>query len=178
MEILVTNFDADFDVHYFHSNLEYQIWLQNSHVIRLTRAIYNDHKWLRVFKELSLQCPSSTIWPFKIYLSQNSPSKRNPNLKMNTSLEVLNMICPPQEPTSIGLQEMELDGWFLILHIVLETCNHKFMHKFNMIFVFHFYVLGLTSWIWTSPSTKELKFESPSKWNSFEGFNLEHRFEA
>jgi hypothetical protein len=27
-------------------------------------------------------------------LSQNSPSKRNPNLKMKTSLEVLDMICP------------------------------------------------------------------------------------
>ena len=48
------------------------------------------------------------------------------------------------------------------------------MHKFNMSFVFHFYILGLTSWIWTSPSTERLKFESPSKWNSYESFNLEH----
>ena len=37
------------------------------------------------------------------------------------------------------------------------------MHTFNMSFVFHFYILGLTSWIWTNPSTEELKFESP--WN-------------
>ena len=27
---------------------------------------------------------------------------------------------------------------------------------------------------WTSPSAEMLKFESPSKWNSYEGFNLEH----
>ena len=43
-----------------------------------------------------------------------------------------------------------------------------------MSFVLHFYVLGLTSWIWTNPSTEELKFESPSKWNSYGGFHLEH----
>ena len=69
---------------------------------------------------------------------------------------------------------MELDGWFFILHIVLEICTTLFMYKFNMSFVFHFYILGLTPWIWTSSSTEELNFESPSKWNSYEGFNLEH----
>ena len=31
-----------------------------------------------------------------------SPSKRNPKLKTATSLEVLNIICPSQEPTSEG----------------------------------------------------------------------------
>ena len=51
------------------------------------------------------------------------------------------------------------------------------MHKSNASFVFHFYILELTSWIWTSPSTKGLKFASPSKWNSYKGFNLEHRFQ-
>ena len=45
---------------------------------------------------------------------------------------------------------------------------------FNMNFVFHFYILGLTSWIWSNPSTEQLKFESPSKWISYEAFNLEH----
>ena len=34
--------------------------------------------------------------PFKTYLSQYNPSKCNPKLKMKTSLEVLNIICPPQ----------------------------------------------------------------------------------
>jgi hypothetical protein len=33
-------------------------------------------------------------------------------------------------------------------------------------FVFHFYILRSTSWIWTNPSIEALKFESPSKWNS------------
>ena len=37
------------------------------------------------------------------------------------------------------------------------------MRKFNMNFVFHFYILGLMSWIWTDPSTEGLKFVSPSK---------------
>jgi hypothetical protein len=53
------------------------------------------------------------IWSFKIYLSQNNPSKRNPKLNMKMSLEVLNIICPPQEPTkrrALLLQEVELDG--------------------------------------------------------------------
>ena len=53
-------------------------------------------------QDWSLQCPSNAIWPFKIYLSQHNPSKRNPKLKMKTSLEVLNIICMSQEPTSIG----------------------------------------------------------------------------
>jgi hypothetical protein len=48
------------------------------------------------------------------------------------------------------------------------------MQKFNMSSIFHFYILGLTSWIWTSSSTKGLKFENPSKGNSYEGFNSEH----
>jgi hypothetical protein len=37
------------------------------------------------------------------YLSQNNPSKRNPKLNKNkTTLEVLNIMCLPQEPTSVG----------------------------------------------------------------------------
>ena len=48
------------------------------------------------------------------------------------------------------------------------------MRKFSTSVVCHFYIHGLTSWIWTNPSTKGLKFESPSKWNAYEGFNLEH----
>ena len=96
-------------------------------------------------QDWSLQCPSNAIWPFKIYLSQNNPSKCNPKLKMETSPEVFNTICTPQELTSLRhchLQEMELDGWFLLLHIVLETCTMLFMHKFNMSFVIHFCILG------------------------------------
>jgi hypothetical protein len=47
------------------------------------------------------------------------------------------------------------------------------MHKFNMSFVFDSYNLKLTSWTWDSPGIEGLKFESPSKWISYEGFNLE-----
>ena len=34
------------------------------------------------------------------------------------------------------------------------------MRKFDMSFVFHLYILGLTSWIRTNPSTEALKFET------------------
>ena len=60
------------------------------------RMVTNVQDW-------SIQCPSNVIWPFKIYLAQNNSSWRNPKLKMRMSLEVLNIICPPQEPTSVGL---------------------------------------------------------------------------
>ena len=79
---------------------------------------------------------------------------------------------------ALSLQEVELDGRFWILHNVLETCTTQFMHKFNMSFVFRFYILGLMSWIWTNPSTEALKFKSPSKWNSYEGFDLEDWLET
>ena len=42
--------------------------------------------------------------------------------------------------------------------------SKSFMHKFNISFVLHLCIIGLTSWIWTSPSIEELKCESPSKW--------------
>ena len=45
-------------------------------------------------QDWSLQCPSNAIWSLKIYLSQNNPSKRNSKLKMKTSLEILNILCP------------------------------------------------------------------------------------
>jgi hypothetical protein len=68
---------------------------------------------------------------------------------------------------------MESDGWFSILHIILETCTTQSMHKFNTSsFLFHFFILTLTSWIRTNPWVERLKFESPSKWNSYEDLNL------
>ena len=76
---------------------------------------------------------------------------------------------------ALSLQEVKLDGWFLILHIILEMCTIHFMHEFNISFVFHFYILiRLTPWIWTNISIEGLTFESPWKWNSYEGFNLQH----
>ena len=70
-------------------------------------------------------------------LSQNNSSKRNPKLWMMTKttlLEVLNLICPAtgvnKRIRTLSLPEVELDGWFLILRVVLETCTMWFMHKF------------------------------------------------
>jgi hypothetical protein len=41
---------------------------------------------------------------------------------------------------ALSPQEVELDGGFLTLHIVLETCIIYFMHKFNMSVVFSFFI--------------------------------------
>ena len=121
--------------------------------------------------------------PFKRDLVlQNIPlSKQSFKTQPQTENEDVTW-SPQHNPPTTGtnkrrassLQEAELDGWFLILHIVLETWTIECMHKFNMSFVFRFYILRLTSWIWTDRSTEGLKLESPSKWNSYEGFNLEH----
>ena len=48
------------------------------------------------------------------------------------------------------------------------------MHKFNLSFVFHFYIPKLTSWTGANPLNWTLKFESPSKWDPYEGFIFEH----
>ena len=49
-----------------------------------------------------------------------------PNLKLKTSLEVLNknlLATRINERRALSLQEVELDGSFLILHIVMKTCT-------------------------------------------------------
>ena len=51
------------------------------------------------------------------------------------------------------------------------------MHKFNKSFVLQFYILRLTSLVWANTSDEGLKFESPSKRNSYESFNLVHRWD-
>ena len=70
-------------------------------------------------------------WPvFKIEVNNAlqtrfGPSKCNPKLKMKTSLEVFNIIYPTTRTNkrwALSLQEVELDGWFLILQIILEMC--------------------------------------------------------
>ena len=77
-------------------------------------------------QDWSLQCPSNAIWAFKIYLSQNNPSKRNPKLRNEDVTWNPHYNMPATRTNKCGalsLQEVELDGWFLILHIVLETCT-------------------------------------------------------
>ena len=85
--------------------------------------------------------------PFKRNLAlQNIPLPKQP-FKTQPQIENEDVTWSPQynlsttrtnKCSALSLQEMELDGRFLILHIVLETCIIQFMHKFNMSFVFHF----------------------------------------
>jgi hypothetical protein len=132
--------------------------------------------WLELkpsVQDWSLQCPSNAIRPFKTYLSQNNPSEHNPILKMKTSLEVLGIICPPEEPTSVR-HYYHYKKWrvrWLILHSSHPTARKHVPHnscaKFHMSFVFQFYIiLGWTSWIWTNTSIEGLRFDSPSKLGS------------
>ena len=65
------------------------------------------HTWFLVLmksalheQNRSLQCPSNWFGPSKYICMKNNPSKCNPKLKMKTSLEVLDVICLPQEPAS------------------------------------------------------------------------------
>ena len=64
---------------------------------------------LSSFLFLSVQCSRlKSSMPFKrelapqnIPLAISNPSKRDPKLEMKTSLGVLDVICPPQKPTSV-----------------------------------------------------------------------------
>ena len=88
----------------------------------------------------NLQCPSNTIWPFKIYFSQNNPSKCNPELKMRTSLEVLDTICPSStihtkidESNFICPWKWRLKSWESLpllphYHLCPWTCNFLDSH--------------------------------------------------
>ena len=124
-----------------------------------------------VFKDWSLQCPSNAIWPFKIYLLSKQPFKMQPQIE-NEDLTWSPQYNMPTSRTSkrgtMSLQEVELDGWFYWKHVPHNSCT-----SLIWVLYFHFYILGLTSWIWTSLSTEGLKCENPSKWNSYEDFNLE-----
>ena len=121
--------------------------------------------------------------PFKHDLAlPNIPLSKQP-LKTQPQIENGDVTWSPQynmpatrtnKHRALSLQEVELDGWFLILHIVLKTFTISFMHKFNMSFIFHNYIPKSTSWIWINPSKTRPKFKSLSKWSSYESFNLEH----
>ena len=114
---------------------------------------------------------------------QNIPLSKQP-FKTQPHIENEDITWSPQynmlatrtnKRRALSLQEVvELDDCFLILHIVLKTCTIIIHAKVQYESVIHFYILGLPSWIWTHPSIEELKFESPSKWHSYEGLNLEH----
>jgi hypothetical protein len=92
------------------------VWREQRNPIKITLNKLNDSDRGdgSIVQDRSLQCRSNAIWAFKTYLSQNNPSKRNLKLTMKkTSLEVLNIICPPQEPhkhRALLLEAMKLDG--------------------------------------------------------------------
>ena len=126
------------------------------------------------FRNHPLQCSRlKSSMPFNHDLAlQNIPLSKRP-FKTKPQSEHEDVTWSPRYnlPTTrtnkrraLLLQEVELDGWFLILHIALETCTTLFMPMFYTSFVFHFYVLRLTSWLRTGSSTEKLNFESPSKW--------------
>ena len=70
--------------------------------------------------------------PFKRDLAlQNIPLSKQP-FKTQPQIENEDVTWSPQynlpatrtnKRRALSLQEVELDGWFLILHIVLETCT-------------------------------------------------------
>ena len=105
---------------------------------------------------LPYQCSRlKSSMPFKCDLalrnipSENNSTKRNPKLKMKTSLEVLNInlfATGTNKRMELSLQEVGLDGSFFILYVVLKTCTISFMHKFNMSF-FLSLISFLYSWI-------------------------------
>ena len=147
-----------------HTNWNY-IWTPPDYSIMCSRL-----KSSMPFKrDLALQIIPLSKQPFK-----TQPPIENEEVTWSPQYNL--HVTRTNKRRALSLQKVESHDWFLILHIVLELCTIYFIHKFDMSFVFHFYILGLTSWIWTSVSTEGLKFESPSKWNSYEGFNLDHWF--
>jgi hypothetical protein len=110
-------------------------------------------------QDWSLQWPSNAIWPFKVHLSQNNLSKCSSKLKMKMSLEVPNIICPLQEPTSARhchykKYNQMVDSWFFTLHwrhVPYRACT-----SLIWVWYFIFCILGLTTWIQTNPSTERL----------------------
>ena len=71
---------------------------------------------------------------------------------------------------ALSPQEVEyrtVDSWFFTLYwkrVPYDSCT-------SLIWVLYYNHVFLD---WTGPSTEALSFKSPSKWNSYEGFNLEH----
>jgi hypothetical protein len=55
-----------------------------------------------MFKTEVFNALPTRFGPSKYTSLKKNPSKWNPKLKMKMSLEVLNIICPSQEATSVG----------------------------------------------------------------------------
>ena len=98
------------------------------------------------------------------------PFKRQPRTE-NEDITWSPQYNPPATRTNkrraSSLQEVKLDGLFVILHIVLKTCLIQFMHKFNMKFSISF----MYSWIdvldLNRPFNWRAKLWEPSIWKKF-----------
>ena len=79
--------------------------------------------------------------PFKCDLALKNTPLSNQPFKTQPQIENEGIAWSPQytlpgtrtnKCRALSIQELELDGWFLILHIILETYTIEYMHKFNM----------------------------------------------
>jgi len=100
--------------------------------------------WCKLSRsKLSALCAVGTCITMCSRLKASMPFKPDLALQNATQIENEDFSWSPQynlpttrtnERMSLSLQEVELDGWFVILQIVLETCTYHilFMHKFNV----------------------------------------------
>ena len=113
-------------------------------------AIYSPlNQW-----DWSLQCPQTRFCPSNIPLSKQ-PSKTQSQIET----EVLKYTLPNTRTIkrrALSIQEVELDDWFLNLHIVLVTYTTYFMHEFRMSYVLHFISIFL-NWRLEFEPTLQLK---------------------
>ena len=75
-------------------------------------------------QDSSLQCSSNVIWPFKMIPLSKHPFKMHPQIENEDVTWSPRYNLPPTKTNkcrALWLLEVELDGWFLLIHIVLET---------------------------------------------------------
>ena len=83
-------------------------------------------------QDWSLQCPSSTIWPFKIHLSQTQPFKMQPqieNEQVTWSPQYNVLATRINKRRAVSLQEVELE-WLILnpshlywQHVPYNSCT-------------------------------------------------------
>jgi hypothetical protein len=72
-------------------------------------------------QDWSLQCPSNPIWPFKYIPLSKQPFKIQPQIEDVTwNPQYFSPATRTNKRRALSLQEVELDGWFSILHIILK----------------------------------------------------------
>jgi hypothetical protein len=116
--------------------------------------------------------------PFKIIPLSKQPFKTQPQIEnedVTWSPQYKLPVTRTNKVRAMWLQGVELDGWFLILPALYwkqVSCNSCT----SLVWVLHFISIFLDWCLGFEPTLqlKGLEFESPSKWNSYEGFNLEH----